>query len=255
MTQGGPAFLTSDITHWECAPQKNTNKMYSRAGGEGQAAGRCAPEPPRSPPGAAALLRHSLSPPGEGETAALAARMEPSIASCARRCVGACPPASPPAPQEGGRWEGNLLCGSVSSREAAELPWDFAWRMPEGVFKGLRCFCSRLGVVIFCLVFVSFLRLSLSGTGSALGSPWPWLVQLHRHKPPVPVSLPLVPAAPQRCQWPRLLWVHHAQVQAVPHGAWHPKPRVSRGGDSSLCPDRAPGLNDLPRVTRRIRAG
>lgn len=164
-------------------------------------------------------------------------------------------PASPPAPQEGGRWEGNLLCGSVSSREAAELPWDFAWRMPEGVFKGLRCFCSRLGVVIFCLVFVSFLRLSLSGTGSALGSPWPWLVQLHRHKPPVPVSLPLVPAAPQRCQWPRLLWVHHAQVQAVPHGAWHPKPRVSRGGDSSLCPDRAPGLNDLPRVTRRIRAG
>lgn len=169
-----------------------------------------------------------------------------------RGCV---PQPPPPAPQEGGRWEGNLLCGSVSSREAAELPWDFAWRMPEGVFKGLRCFCSRLGVVIFCLVFVSFLRLSLSGTGSALGSPWPWLVQLHRHKPPVPVSLPLVPAAPQRCQWPRLLWVHHAQVQAVPHGAWHPKPRVSRGGDSSLCPDRAPGLNDLPRVTRRIRAG
>lgn len=137
------------------------------------------------------------------------------------------------------------------------------WLSSPGISLGecLRAFlraCGAFAVGWVLLFFALFLFLSASESlwdGLCSGFAMAVAGQLHRHQPPVPVSLPLVPAAPQRCQWPRLLWVHHAQVQAVSHGAWHPKPWVSRGGDSSLCPDRALGLNDLPRVTRRIRAG
>lgn len=156
MTQGGPAFLTSDITRWECARQKNTNKMYWRGWRRGPGGWQmCSRAPAQPPPGTQTPLWHSLSPLGEGKTTALAVRTEPSIASCTRRCVGVPKPSPHPHPWERGREE-VTSCGSVSSREAAELPWDFAWRVPKGVFKDLRCFCGRLVVVIFCLVFVSF---------------------------------------------------------------------------------------------------
>lgn len=70
-------------------------------------------------------------------------------------CVPQPPP--PPAPHPGKGAGGKVTCcGSVLPKEAAELPWDFAWRMPGGVFKDLRCFSGWLMVVIFCLVFVSF---------------------------------------------------------------------------------------------------
>lgn len=63
MTQGGPAFLTSDITRWECAPHKNTNKMSWRAGGGGS--WQMFRRAPRLPG-----LRHRLYPGGEGTATA-----------------------------------------------------------------------------------------------------------------------------------------------------------------------------------------
>lgn len=164
MTQGGPAFLTSDITRWECAPQKNTNKMYSRAGGGGQAAGRCAPEPPRSPPRVPQPRSSTARPlPGRAKPQpSLRGRSRPLPLAPGDARVRA--PASPRRAPRPGKGAGGKVtcCGSVLPKEAAELPWDFAWRMPEGVFKDLRCFSGWLVVVIFCLVFVSFcIRVSL----------------------------------------------------------------------------------------------
>lgn len=159
MTQGGPAFLTSDITRWECAPHKNTNKMSWRAGGGGRAAGRCSAEPPGC---------HS---PGTGCTPAGRARPQPGLPAQSW-CLGGCP-ASPPALGK------VTCCGSESPTEAAgSLP-----KISLGILLGRRCpraFCKGLRGAFAggrCLLYFlpCFLFLShCPWAGSALALPWPW---------------------------------------------------------------------------------
>lgn len=145
MTQGGPAFLTSDITRWECAPQKNTNKMY-----RGLAAGArrladvlqspsAAPRLPRAGSGTACPLLGRAKP-----QPLLPAQSQPRLLVPGDVGVRAPAPRSA-APREGGQQDGNALW-SGATRGGSWLPLGLSLRqMPEAIFKGLWCSCSRGG--------------------------------------------------------------------------------------------------------------